>query len=165
MIEAHLDMANKCKAVNLLEQHDFHLQQVLQWNGPRRRPSKTWVCQSRTEWRREDANATARLHSTRRTLAYGSKVAVIEANEQIEDEEIEWRKILRWEGAILKNRSTAPDAIKSMREIKDYRATKTLAERLNEPQLPREMKIMYLEILSEIGRRSRSSNAQMYYRI
>ena len=77
---------------------------------------------------------------------------MIEAYVLIEDEEIEWRsKILRWEGDILKNRSTAPDAIKSMREIKDYRATKTLAERLNEPQLPREMKIMYLEILSEIG--------------
>ena len=28
-VEAHLDMAQKCKTVNLLEQHEFHLQQVL----------------------------------------------------------------------------------------------------------------------------------------
>ena len=153
-VEAHLDMANKCKAVNLLEQHDFHLQQVL-----RLEPDHAVVRQKLgyvrvgTEWRREDV-----LMRQQGYIRHGGRwrtvqeVAVIEANEQIEDEEIEWRtKILRWEGAILKNRPTAPDAIKSIREIKDYRATKTLAERLNEPQLPREMKILYLEILSEIG--------------
>ena len=80
------------------------------------------------------------------------EVAVLEANEQVEQEEIQWRtKITRWEDAILRNRPTAPDAIKSIREIKDYRATKTLAERLNEPKLPREMKLMYLDVLTEIG--------------
>ena len=80
------------------------------------------------------------------------EVAVIEATEQIEKEEIEWRtKIIRWESAILKNRPTAPDALKSIREINNYRATTALAERLNERQLPREMKLMYLEVLTEIG--------------
>ena len=54
-VEAHLDMANKCKAVNLLEQHDFHLQQVL-----RLEPDHAVVRQKLgyvrvgTEWRRED---------------------------------------------------------------------------------------------------------------
>ncbi len=153
-VEAHLDMAKKCKAVNLLEQHEFHLKQVLRLD-----PDHAVVRQQLGyvkiggQWKREDVfmrqQGYVRHGGRWRTV---QEVAVLEANEQVEEEEIQWRtKILRWENAILKNHMTAPDAIKSMRAIKDYRATRTLAERLNEPRLPREMKLMYLEILSEIG--------------
>lgn len=153
-VEAHLDMAQKCKTVNLLEQHEFHLQQVLRLD-----PDNASVRQQLgyvkvgNQWRQEDVlmrkQGYVRHNGRWRTV---QEVTVLEATEQIEDEEIQWRtKIMRWEGAILKNRPTAPDAIKSMREIKDYRATAALAERLNERQLPRELKLMYLEILTEIG--------------
>ena len=153
-VDAHLDMAQKCKAVNLLKQHEFHLQQVLRLD-----PDNATVRQQLgyvkvgNQWRQENV-----LMRQQGYVRYGGRwrtaqeVAVLEATIQIEDEEIQWRtKILRWEGAILKNRPTAPDAIKSLREIKDYRATTALAERLNEQQLPRELKLMYLEILTEIG--------------
>ena len=105
------------------------------------------------EWRQEDVlmRQQGYLRHSGRWRTH-QEVAVIEATEQIEKEEIEWRtKIIRWESAILKNRPTAPDALKSLREIDDYRATTALAERLNERQLPREMKLMYLEVLTEIG--------------
>ena len=153
-VEAHLDIANKCKAVNLFEQHDFHLQQVLRLD-----PDNTYVRQQLgyvkigNEWRQEDVlmRQQGYLRHSGRWRTH-QEVAVIEATEQIEKEEIEWRtKIIRWESAILKNRPTAPDALKSIREINNYRATTALAERLNERQLPREMKLMYLEVLTEIG--------------
>ena len=152
--EAHLDIAKKCKAVNLFEQHDFHLHQVLRLD-----PDNTYVRQQLgyvkigNEWRQEDALMRQQgylRHSGRWRTP--QEVAVIESTEQIEREEIEWRtKIIRWESALLKNRPTAPDALKNLREINDYRATTALAERLNERQLPREMKLMYLGILAEIG--------------
>ena len=153
-VDAHLDMAKKCKAVNLLEQHEFHLRQVLRLD-----PDNATVRQQLgyvkvgNQWRQENVlmrqQGYVRYAGRWRTV---QEVAVLEATDQIEDEEIQWRtKILRWEGAILKNRPTAPDAIKSLREIKDYRATAALAERLNEQQLPRELKLMYLEILIKIG--------------
>ena len=153
-VEAHLDMAKKCKTVNLLEQHEFHLQQVLRLdpdNGTVRQ--QLGYVKVGNQWRQENVlmrqQGYVRYAGRWRTV---QEVAVLEATGQIEDEEIQWRtKILRWEGAILKNRPTAPDAIKSLREIKDYRATTALAERLNEQQLPREIKLMYLEILTEIG--------------
>ena len=152
--EAHLDIAKKCKAVNLFEQHDFHLHQVLRLD-----PDNTYVRQQLgyvkigNEWRQEDVlmRQQGYLRHSGRWRTH-QEVAVIEATEQIEKEEIEWRtKIIRWESAILKNRPTAPDALKSIREINNYRATTALAERLNERQLPREMKLMYLGILAEIG--------------
>tara|TARA_B100000945_G_scaffold307403_1_gene295806 strand:+ start:519 stop:1742 length:1224 start_codon:yes stop_codon:yes gene_type:complete len=153
-VQAHLDMASKCKAVNLLKQHQFHLEQVLRLD-----PDNASVRQQLgyvkigNQWHREDVHMRQQgyiRHGGRwRTV---QEVTVLEANAQIEKEEIEWRtKIMRWESLILKNRPTATDAIKNMREIKDYRATTALAERLNERQLPREMKLMYLEILTEIG--------------
>ena len=54
-VEAHLDIAKKCKAVNLFEQHDFHLHQVLRLD-----PDNTYVRQQLghvkigNEWRQED---------------------------------------------------------------------------------------------------------------
>lgn len=153
-VEAHLGMAEKCKSLNLLEQQEFHLQQVLRLD-----PNNASVRQKLgyvkigNEWRQEDVLMRQQgyfRHSGRWRTA--QEIAVLEANEQIKKEEIEWRtKIMRWESAILKNRPTAPEAFKSLREIKDYRATTALAERLNERPLPRELKIMYLEILTEIG--------------
>ena len=153
-VEAHLEMARKCKTVNLLEQHEFHLEQVLRLE-PDHAPVRQQLGYVKVggKWRQEDVlmrqQGYIRHQGRWRTV---QEVAVLEANEQVEQEEIQWRtKITRWEDAILRNRPTAPDAIKSIREIKDYRATKTLAERLNEPKLPREMKLMYLDVLTEIG--------------
>lgn len=153
-VEAHLEMARKCKTVNLLEQHEFHLEQVLRLE-PDHAPVRQQLGYVKVggKWRQEDVlmrqQGYIRHQGRWRTV---QEVAVLEANEQVEQEEIQWRtKITRWEDAILRNRPTAPDAIKSIREIKDYRATKTLAERLNERKLPREMKLMYLDVLTEIG--------------
>ena len=141
-VEAHLEMARKCKTVNLLEQHEFHLEQVLRLE-PDHAPVRQQLGYVKVggKWRQEDVlmrqQGYIRHQGRWRTV---QEVAVLEANEQVEQEEIQWRtKITRWEDAILRNRPTAPDAIKSIREIKDYRATKTLAERLNEPKLPRDL--------------------------
>ncbi|MAP73737.1 MAG: hypothetical protein CMJ55_05680, partial [Planctomycetaceae bacterium] len=54
-VEAHLDIAKKCRAVNLFAQHDFHLHQVLRLD-----PDNTYVRQQLgyvkigNEWRQED---------------------------------------------------------------------------------------------------------------
>jgi hypothetical protein len=153
-VAGHLDMANKCAAVNLFEQRDFHLLEVLRIdpdNAVVR--GKLGFVKISGQWRKEDAfmrqQGFVRDGGRWRTK---QEVAVKQANESVEDAEIQWRKkIMRWESIILHNPAKAGEAVASIRAIKDYRATKTLAERLNEVQLSRNVKFMYLEVLIAIG--------------
>ena len=153
-IDGHLDMATKCALVNLFEQRDFHLLEVLRID-----PDNTIVREKlgfvkiNGQWRKEDVlmrqQGFVRDGGRWRTR---QELTVKQANEDVEDAEIQWRiKIMRWESIILHNPAKASVAIASIRAIKDYRATKTLAERLNQVKLSRDMKFMYLEVLIAIG--------------
>ena len=153
-IDGHLDMAAKCALVNLFEQRDFHLLEVLRID-----PDNTMVrgklgfVKINGQWRKEDVlmrqQGFVRDGGRWRTR---QELTVKQANEDVEDAEIQWRiKIMRWESIILHNPAKASVAIASIRAIKDYRATKTLAERLNQVKLSRDIKFMYLEVLIAIG--------------
>jgi hypothetical protein len=153
-IDGHLDMAAKCALVNLFEQRDFHLLEVLRID-----PDNTMVrgklgfVKINGQWRKEDVlmrqQGFVRDGGRWRTR---QELTVQQANEDVEDAEIQWRiKIMRWESIILHNPAKASVAIASIRAIKDYRATKTLAERLNQVKLSRDIKFMYLEVLIAIG--------------
>ena len=153
-IIGHLNMANKCASVNLFEQRDFHLLEVLRID-----PDNVMVREKlgfvkiNGQWRKEDVlmrqQGFVRDGGRWRTK---QELAVSRANEDVEDAEIQWRiKIMRWESIILHKPTKAAEAIANIRAIEDYRATKTLAERLNEVKLSRNMKFMYLEVLIAIG--------------
>jgi len=153
-VAGHLDMAEKCASVNLFEQRDHHLLEVLRIdpdNAVVR--EKLGFVKINGQWRKEDVlmrqQGFVRDGGRWRTK---QELAVKRANEDIEDAEIQWRtKIMRWESTILHNPAKAGEAIANIRAIKDYRATKTLAERLNQVKLSRDMKFMYLEVLITIG--------------
>jgi hypothetical protein len=153
-VAGHLDMAKKCASVNLFEQRDFHLLEVLRID-----PDNTEVREKlgfvkiNGQWRKEDVlmrqQGFVRDGGRWRTK---QELAVKRANEDVEDAEIQWRiKIMRWESTILHNPAKAGTAIANIRAIKDYRATKTLAERLNQVKLSRDIKFMYLDVLIAIG--------------
>ena len=153
-IDGHLEMANKCASVNLFEQRDFHLLEVLRIDPDNATiREKLGFVKINGQWRKEDVlmrqQGFVRDGGRWRTR---QELTVKQANEDVEDAEIQWRiKIMRWESIILHNPAKASVAIASIRAIKDYRATKTLAERLNQVKLSRDIKFMYLEVLIAIG--------------
>ena len=153
-VAGHLDMARKCASVNLFEQRDFHLLEVLRLDPDNAAVrEKLGFVKINGLWRKEDVlmrqQGFVRDGGRWRTK---QELAVKQANEDVEDAEIQWRnKIMRWESTILHNPAKAGEAIANIKAIKDYRATKTLAERLNQVQLSRDMKFMYLEVLIAIG--------------
>ena len=153
-VEGHFEMARKCGDANLFPQRDFHLLEVLRIDPDHQEVREMLgYVKINGQWRKEDVlmrqQGYIRDGGRWRTK---QEVAIETAVKQVEDEEIQWRvKILRWESLILRNRPNADEALTSIREIRDYRATKTLAERLNEPKLSRDMKLMYLDVLIQIG--------------
>jgi hypothetical protein len=153
-IDGHLEMANKCATVNLFEQRDFHLLEVLRIDPDNATiREKLGFVKINGQWRKEDVlmrqQGFVRDGGRWRTK---QELAVNRANEDVEDAEIQWRiKIMRWEYIILHNPAKANAAIANIRAIRDYRATTTLAERLNQVKLSRDMKFMYLEVLIAIG--------------
>jgi hypothetical protein len=153
-VAGHLGMADKCASVNLFEQRDFHLLEVLRIDPDNAAVrEKLGFIKINGQWRKEDVlmrqQGFVREGGRWRTK---QELAVKHANEDVEDAEIQWRiKIMRWESVILHNPTKAGGAIANIRAIRDYRATPTLAERLNQVKLSRDMKFMYLEVLIAIG--------------
>jgi hypothetical protein len=70
--------------------------------------------------------------------------------ERIESKEIEWRKRLRvWRSAIIRRPNDREEAVDQIQAIDSPLAVTALAELLKEPREPRQLKLLYIDVLGK----------------
>lgn len=155
-VEGHLAMAQKCAEMKLLEQRDYHLEQVLRLDTDHERARQLLgYVRDGESWRKVDlwmkqqgyVKLGGRWHIPQ-------ELEMERLRQQRAEEEIQWReKIQRWELAIMRGRSTAQQSLRELKSIEAYRATPALADRIAETRRPpsRDLRLLYIDLLGKIG--------------
>ena len=152
-VEAHLDMARRCKLAKLEEQRIFHLEQVLVLD-PEHKESRYALGYSQIEgkWMRQEDWMTQQGYvRDRGAWRLPQEMAIQQSNDETEQIRIEWRKKLKtWRSWIIKGRDKAREGELAIRGIRDPHATIALAEQLANEKEPRLLKLLYVAMLGRL---------------
>ena len=155
-VEAHLDMAQRCGQANLPEQREHHLKHVLKLDPDNERARKLLgYSMINGQWRKYDLWMKEQGYLQYKGRWYTpQEYASVVSLEEAEDKELQWkRKVDMLLSSIQKNKPDAKEALKEIREIRDYHASLTFAKRLTEDKekYNRDMKLLFFEVLCNIG--------------
>ncbi len=151
--EAHFDMARRCKLAKMEEQRIFHLEQVLRLD-PEHKESRYALGYSQIEgkWMRQDEWMVKQGYvRDRGAWRLPQEMEILKANDASDRITIEWRKKLKtWRSWIIKGRDRAGDGEREIRGIRDPRAAIALAEQLDYEKEPRQLKLLYVDMLGRL---------------
>ena len=151
--DAHFDMARRCKLAEMEEQRIFHLEQVLRLD-PDHKESRYALGYSQIEgkWMRQDEWMVKQGYVRDRGVwRLPQEMELLRANEASNQISIEWRKKLKsWRSWIIKGRDRAPEGEREIRGIRDPRAAIALAEQLGNEKEPRQLKLLYVDMLGRL---------------
>jgi hypothetical protein len=151
--EAHFDMARRCKLAKMEEQRVFHLEQVLRLD-PEHKESRYALGYSQIEgkWMRQDEWMVKQGYvRDRGAWRLPQEMEILKANDATDRITIEWRKKLKtWRSWIIKGRDRAGEGEREIRGIRDPRAAIALAEQLDYEKEPRQLKLLYVDMLGRL---------------
>ena len=152
--EGHWDMAERCRKAGLGEARETHLHQVL-IHAPDHEDARRALGYSRIDgrWiRQEDWMATQGDVRYRGGWRLPQEIAITELAEEREAREVEWRKKIRmWRKWVTDGQDRRLEGEHELRALRDPAAAVVLADMLGgERELPG-LKLLYLEVLGEIG--------------
>lgn len=152
-VDAHFDMARRCKLAKMEEQRVFHLEQVLRLD-PEHEDARHALGYSQVEgkWMRQDEWMTAQGYvRDRGTWRLPQEIELEKAGDATEEIIIEWRKKLKtWRSWIVKGRDKAREGEVEIRGIRDPYAAIALAEQLDNEKEPRQLKLLYVDMLGRL---------------
>jgi hypothetical protein len=152
-VDAHVDMAQRCEKAKMNEQRRFHLEQVLRLD-PNHKESRYALGYSRIdgEWmRQEDWMIAQGYVRDRGAWRLPQEMEIIRASDAADKVTIEWRKNIKtWRSWIIKGRDRVREGEHNIRGIRDTRAAVALAEQLDNEKEPRQLKLLYIDILGNL---------------
>lgn len=152
-VRGNLLMAQHCKQRGLEAQRVFHLEKVLEIE-PDHEEARRALGYSRIdgEWIRADIFFRQRgfvRHKGRWVLP--QEMLLERAAAEQDEAERTWAKQIRmWRSWVIKRREKAPEGLAQLQAIADPAAATTLSELLNEEDEPRELKLVYVEVLGRL---------------
>ena len=155
-VEAHLDMAQKCGQANLREQREYHLKHVLKLDPNNERARKLLgYSMINGQWRKYDVWMKEQGYLQYKGRWYTpQEYASVVSFQEAKDKELQWKKkVDMLLSSIQKNKPDAKDALREIREIRDYHASITFARRLTDDKekYNRDTKLLFFEVLCNIG--------------
>jgi hypothetical protein len=153
-VEGHLDMAERCRKAGLKEQREFHLQKVLELD-PNQAEARRGLGYSQVDgkWVRADEwfqNQGYVRHEGGWRLPQEVEIDTRQDRRVVEEKD--WRKKLQvWRNAIVRNRNDSRDAVAKLRDVKDPLAIAGLSEMLADPEEPKQLKLLYIDVLSQFS--------------
>ncbi len=152
-VEAHFDMARRCQLARLEEQRTFHLEQVLKLD-PEHKESRYALGYSQLDgkWvRQEDVMVKRGYVRDRGAWRLPQEMELEKVNDAEDEITIGWRKKLKiWRSWIIKNRDKAQQGEQEIRAIRDPYAAMALVEQLGNEKEPRQLKLLYVDILGQL---------------
>jgi len=152
-VDAHFDMARRCKLAKMEKQRVFHLEQVLRLD-PNHEESRYALGYSRIEgkWMRQDEWMIEQGYvRDRGAWRLPQEMEIVRATEAADRVTIEWRKKLKtWRSWIIKGRDRVREGERNIRRIRDPRAAVAFAEQLDNEKEPRQLKLLYVDMLGSL---------------
>ena len=146
-------MAEWCREAELPEKRELHLRQAIALD-PNHVDARHALGYSRVrgEWVNPDErNAEQGYVRHRGAWITQQELELLEAKEQREQAEVEWRiKVRRWRGWIAKGRDNAAEGLQNLQAIADPYAAAALIDLLNEKNEPSQFKLLYIDILGRL---------------
>ncbi len=151
-LEGHWDMAERCRKAGLKPQRELHLRRVIEFDpdhaGARRglgysRVDDRWIRMD--EWLRDQGYVR---HKGSWKLP--QEIELETRSERREVEQKEWRqRVRRWRGWAIKGGDRGNEGFVNLRAINDPLASGPLAELLDDPDELSQLKLLYMDILSQ----------------
>ncbi len=152
-VAAHFDMARRCQIANMEPERLFHLEQVLRLD-PEHKEARYALGYSQLDgkWVRQEDVMTARGYvRDRGAWRLPQEIELEKEDDAVDEITIGWRKKLKtWRSWIIKGRDRAPQGEQEIRAIRDPYAAPALAELLDNDKEPRQLKLLYIDILSQL---------------
>ncbi len=157
-VEAHWEMAERCRKAGLTPQREIHLRRILEL-APDHQDARHALGFSRVndKWIKPD-EWLAKQGYVRHKGAWRlpQEVELAAQRERRELEEKEWRKRLRrWRTAIFRGRRDSGQALAQLRAVDSAFAITGLAEMLKDKDATKALKLLYIDILGQF----RNTNA------
>jgi len=152
-VDAHWEMAQRCQQAKLVEQHEFHLHQVLRLQ-PDHEDARHALGFSRLggRWMRQDEWMESQGYVRYRGgWRLSQEIELQKIDEEHKSKIFSWRKQLRvWRGWIVKGRERSSRGENEIRLVRDPYAAVALAEMLVNAKEVRALKLLYIEVLGEL---------------
>lgn len=151
-LKAHLDMAQWCLDVGLTDQRKYHLGEILKHDPDNAAARATLgFVRSGTGWMTQNEYMKKQGYVLKGgTYRVPQEIALADRARQWEADTKAWRKnIDRWFSWLNGKGKGADQALENLRGIRDEAAAPALAEAVANPRLPRELRLLCLEILTQ----------------
>jgi hypothetical protein len=152
-VEGHWAMAEACKQRGLKTQRVFHLEEILKLD-PEHQEAHYALGHSKIDDRWVDADQWMRSRGYvryRGAWRIPQDVALEQAFEQAGNQVKDWqRKVKNWRTMIAKRRGKEREAIDAIRAIDDPAAAPALIGILEDPQEPRELRLLCVQVLGRL---------------
>lgn len=151
-LEKHLEMAQWCLDAGLTQERKYHLTQVLK-HDPNHEMARAILGYVKvgSSWMTQDEA----MHRQGYVLKGGAyrlqqEIEIMERAHQWELDVKAWRKNVKmWFGWLAGKGRGADKALENLRGIRDEAAAPALAEAVADPRLPRELRLLCLDVLTQ----------------
>lgn len=153
-VEAHWDMAEKCRKAGLKPQRQIHLRRILELS-PDHEDARHALGFSRVdgEWVKPDEWLAKQGYVRHKgSWRLPQEVELDTRREQRNIEEQQWRQNLKqWRASIVRNRNDSAQAFKKLQATDSAYAIAPIAELLGDKKEPKPLKLVYIDILSRFN--------------
>ncbi len=153
-VEGHWSMAEQCRKDNLKMQREIHLRRILEIS-PDHSDARHALGYSQVDgnWVKPDEWLTRQGYVRHRGSWRLQQEVELDARHELQQqEEQQWRKQLKiWRTSIIRGRNDSAAAMEKLRATDSAYAIAPLTELLSEPDEPKPLKLLYIDILGRFA--------------